>query len=276
MSLIKCLECGKEVSDKAPSCPNCGYPIAQATPLSSSLESLDENNYDEIIAELLSRNNNNKILTIKGLMRSTGMSMSDAKNKVDAFCSFSKSVSPLSCGIPTATKKVGPIQIDETHRMFRINGAVPINGKTDGLGKSMFKGMMAIGTMGMSVAAGKLIGGGKQKVGNKEWLDFSDLLNYELLEDDSLVTSGGVGQALIGGAIFGGFGAVAGGITGKRVQKKKIESLYIKATVNNFSSPCIMIPLITKSTKTNSKEYQTAFNLAHQILSAFDVITHNK
>ena len=59
-------------------------------------------------------------------------------------------------------------------------------------------------------------------------------------------------------------------------QKKKIESLYIKATVNNFSSPCIMIPLITKSTKTNSKEYQTAFNLAHQILSAFDVITHNK
>lgn len=27
MALIKCSECGKEVSDKATSCPNCGCPI---------------------------------------------------------------------------------------------------------------------------------------------------------------------------------------------------------------------------------------------------------
>lgn len=27
MALIKCPECGKEISDKAVSCPNCGYPL---------------------------------------------------------------------------------------------------------------------------------------------------------------------------------------------------------------------------------------------------------
>ena len=27
MALIKCPECGKDVSDKSISCPNCGYPI---------------------------------------------------------------------------------------------------------------------------------------------------------------------------------------------------------------------------------------------------------
>ena len=27
MALIKCLECGKQISDKAESCPNCGYRI---------------------------------------------------------------------------------------------------------------------------------------------------------------------------------------------------------------------------------------------------------
>src|SRR6266849_10809147 len=27
MALIKCSECGKDVSDKAPTCPNCGNPI---------------------------------------------------------------------------------------------------------------------------------------------------------------------------------------------------------------------------------------------------------
>ena len=31
MALIKCSECGKEISDKAPACPNCGNPISQPT-----------------------------------------------------------------------------------------------------------------------------------------------------------------------------------------------------------------------------------------------------
>ena len=27
MALIKCPECGKEISDRAKKCPNCGFPI---------------------------------------------------------------------------------------------------------------------------------------------------------------------------------------------------------------------------------------------------------
>lgn len=271
MALIKCPECEREISDKATACPHCGYPISPAPTVDEPIQS-EDNNYDELIADLLSQNNNNKILTIKKLMHMTGLSMSEAKKEVDTYCSFAQTVSPLTSRMPVATKKIGPVQIDEHQQKFRISGYIPVNGKKDGLGKTMFKGAMAFSTLGASL----MLSGNKQKVGNKEWLEFSDLLSYELLEDDSLITSGGVGQALVGGALFGGFGAIAGGITGTRTQKKKIESLYIKVTVNNFSSPCIMLPLITKSTKTNSKEYQTAFNLAHQILSTFDVITHNK
>lgn len=29
MALIKCSECGKEISDKAAACPNCGCPLAE-------------------------------------------------------------------------------------------------------------------------------------------------------------------------------------------------------------------------------------------------------
>ena len=29
MALIKCAECGRDVSDKASTCPNCGYPISK-------------------------------------------------------------------------------------------------------------------------------------------------------------------------------------------------------------------------------------------------------
>lgn len=32
MALIKCEECGKDVSDKAKSCPNCGCPIVNLNP----------------------------------------------------------------------------------------------------------------------------------------------------------------------------------------------------------------------------------------------------
>ena len=31
MSLIKCEECGKEISSKASACPNCGNPIEKET-----------------------------------------------------------------------------------------------------------------------------------------------------------------------------------------------------------------------------------------------------
>ena len=43
MALVQCPECGKEVSDTANNCPNCGYPIAQKevtdNPVSSTIAS---------------------------------------------------------------------------------------------------------------------------------------------------------------------------------------------------------------------------------------------
>ena len=32
MAIIKCPECGKEISDKATSCPNCGFPLTKEQP----------------------------------------------------------------------------------------------------------------------------------------------------------------------------------------------------------------------------------------------------
>lgn len=251
MALIKCPECGKEFSDKAAACPNCGFPTSELTSPGLSEDESSQDSCESATDSFLTK-------TIGSIQAGIQDSLERSKDA------------------PKTTKQIGPIQIDENRHLFRINGSVVPNGKKDGFGMSMFKGMMAVSTLGMSIAAEKMIGGNKQKVGTKEWLEYKDLLNYDLLEDDSLVTSGGVGQALIGGALFGGFGAVAGGITGKRTQKKKVDSLYIKVTVNNFSSPCIMIPLITKPTKTSSKEYNNAFQQAHQILSTLDVIAHNQ
>jgi predicted cobalt transporter CbtA len=41
MALIRCEECGKEVSEKAVACPGCGAPIAAAPPHQPSATSSD-------------------------------------------------------------------------------------------------------------------------------------------------------------------------------------------------------------------------------------------
>ena len=37
MALIKCPECGKEVSDSAKSCPHCGYPLDKEQPINQEV-----------------------------------------------------------------------------------------------------------------------------------------------------------------------------------------------------------------------------------------------
>lgn len=51
MALIKCPECGKEISDKAMLCPNCGYPIAQCKNLKKEEYTSKENAVEENTVE---------------------------------------------------------------------------------------------------------------------------------------------------------------------------------------------------------------------------------
>lgn len=54
MSLIKCPECHKEISDKAKTCPHCGYPLEQ---YGNNVETTqNEEDYNAIKQELMKRN----------------------------------------------------------------------------------------------------------------------------------------------------------------------------------------------------------------------------
>lgn len=171
------------------------------------------------------------------------------------------------------TKKIGPLEVDSIHKLFKAKGRREAFKKESKHG--FLKGIMAVSTGGMSVIAEKAVKG----INNgaiKDVYNFSDLNSFELMEDDSQITSGGVGQALVGGLLFDGAGLIAGGITGKRKTKKVVESMFIKLHINDFKNPLIMIPLITERTKISSKEYKEAFNLANQLIAMLDLITHNK
>lgn len=47
MALIKCTECGKEISDKAKACPNCGCPVEAEKPAVQEQSEVKEHKHDE-------------------------------------------------------------------------------------------------------------------------------------------------------------------------------------------------------------------------------------
>lgn len=247
IAMIKCVECGKEFSDRATVCPECGCPTEFSVNSDIANGFSESVNQDSSIGNVPAESNSNNI----------GDSVKDFASK--ALASWNDR--------NHATSKVNVIKVDEVHRTFQIKGYVPGH-KNGTIGKSL----LAFSTFGMS----SIISNSLNSSGTNNWYSFDDLVNYELLEDDSVVVSGGVGQALIGGLAFGGAGAIAGGVTGTRKQKKKIESLIIKVTLNNFKVPCICIPIITKAVKVGTKDYFQATTEAQQVLSMLDVITHNK
>ena len=69
MALIKCPECGKEISDKSKHCIHCGYP----------LDELKINNTNQLYKIVLTDYGKNKVQTIAKIREFTGMGLAEAK-----------------------------------------------------------------------------------------------------------------------------------------------------------------------------------------------------
>lgn len=172
------------------------------------------------------------------------------------------------------TDKVGPLEIDRYNRTYRIHGAQKAKGSSGLVGgaiKGTAKATLAVSTMGLSLIPSLV----KKNKNDTDWYSFEDLVSYELIVNNQTVVSGGVGQALVAGAMFGPIGAVAGGIVSKRKSTSKILNMTVRVTSNDFNKPVIFIDLIRKPVKNTSKEYKEAVENAQRIMGALDVIVHN-
>ena len=116
MALIKCPECGKEISRRAEACPFCGCPINEET-------MSDENGREE------SGYLQNATDVVGGIAKS-------AFNKVKEASSY---------------KRVGALEVDETNRRFKVLKTA----NKDGVGAKILKGTAALYTAGLSLAAEK-------------------------------------------------------------------------------------------------------------------------
>lgn len=98
-----------------------------------------------------------------------------------------------------------------------------------------------------------------------------DIIDFELIEDGDSISKGGVGRALIGGALFGGVGAIVGGSTGHK-QKKTCTKLQIKITMNSIDKPTVYIDLVNTELKRNTMLFRMAETQAQEIMSLLNVI----
>lgn len=106
---------------------------------------------------------------------------------------------------------------------------------------------------------------------NQELFTYNQILDFELLEDGDSITKGGLGSAVAGGVLFGGVGAIVGGVTGGKKTKALCNSLKIKITFRDCYRQNIYIDLITAQTKTSSIIYKSAYKTAQDALSALQI-----
>lgn len=164
-----------------------------------------------------------------------------------------------------STQKMGDIEIDDINKLLKINNATN-NISTNSKMKSLGKGVLAVSTLGASVAV--------QMALKPEDVIFryDEILNYDLLENDLSVQSGGLGRAIAGGVIGGSTGGIVGGMTGKRKTRKSIDMLALQIMTTDFCFPSIMISYIKSETKTNSSKYTKILSEAQQTIACLNLI----
>lgn len=113
------------------------------------------------------------------------------------------------------------------------------------------------------------------KIVDLQIYDYSSILDFELLEDGNSIEKGGVGRALVGGALFGGVGAIVGGSTGHK-HKETCSKLQIKLTLSDMSSPVIYINFIESETQKSGSLYRTIYPLAQEALSLLNIICQSQ
>lgn len=83
---------------------------------------------------------------------------------------------------------------------------------------------------------------------------YDEIIDYELSEDGNTVTKGGIGSAMVGGALFGGVGAVVGGIHGKKSQTQ-IKSINLHISLSNPYVQSLDIEFVVPGMKVMSGDY---------------------
>ncbi|MBQ6353348.1 MAG: SHOCT domain-containing protein [Lachnospiraceae bacterium] len=105
-------------------------------------------------------------------------------------------------------------------------------------------------------------------------LQYEDIVDFEVLEDGNSIIKGGLGKALLGGALFGMAGMIAGGTSKKT--KGTCSRLQLKITTRDLDYPVIFVDFINgRDVEKSSITYTSSFKKIQEIVSKIKTILDN-
>lgn len=93
-------------------------------------------------------------------------------------------------------------------------------------------------------------------------IKFEDIVECKIIENSNVVESGGVGRAIVGGALAGGVGAIVGSNT--RKSKNIVSNLSVRIVTNEIDNPLYNVALITYNIDINKTLYANFYKIAMQ------------
>ncbi len=107
-------------------------------------------------------------------------------------------------------------------------------------------------------------------------ISYKDILSSELYEDGETIVktvrSSQIGGAVVGGLLLGGFGTVIGGLSGKKIQKNKINNLSLRVVVNDSVNPLLDVCFLNGETDKNSEIYKYVSEGARYWQARMDIL----
>lgn len=99
---------------------------------------------------------------------------------------------------------------------------------------------------------------------------FSDLIDFNVIQDGETISSANILNAVAGGMIFGLAGTLVG--ANKTKTSKTCSKLQVQMNVNSISNPVIRIDLISDEVKRSSDQYKKAVANMEEITGVLRVI----
>jgi hypothetical protein len=100
-------------------------------------------------------------------------------------------------------------------------------------------------------------------VPNTYIIEVDNIIDCEILEDNSTIMKGGVGRAVVGGVLAGGVGAIVGSTT--RKSSNIVSSLKLRVITNDVTNPMILLNFIVEPIKRDSYIYKTTFEITQEM-----------
>ncbi len=106
-------------------------------------------------------------------------------------------------------------------------------------------------------------------------IQYSKIIECEILEDGASVMKGGIGRAVVGGALAGGVGAVVGAST--RKSKNVVNSLKVRIVTSDINNALRTVDIISSPMQTDLPDYARASKFAQEVYSTIiSIIANNE